>query len=249
MKPPSALTSISLPRPNWDGLLAADPPLLAAVEASRYTRHYGEQPLTADELGALLYRTARVRSLIGSSDETSTTSTSDRPYPSSGGRYELEIYATVARCADIPRGVYHYDPLRHRLERTPADSAGVDELLEKGRVAADLDATPAALFTITARFRRLSWKYDGLSYALVLKNVGALTQTLSLVSVAMGLAACGLDGSDIEASPRIHGIDWRVESSVGGFVVGHRAGSESRSSRRYAVNDAEWVDLARARVP
>jgi SagB-type dehydrogenase family enzyme len=249
VKPQSARASISLPRPKWDELLGADPPLLAAVEASRYTRHHSEQPLTADQLGALLYRTARVRSLIGSSDETSTTSTSDRPYPSSGSCYELELYATVDRCTDIPRGVYHYDPFKHRLEPIEADSAGVDELLEKGRVDADLDATPAALFTITARFRRLSWKYDGLSYSLVLKNVGALTQTLSLVSVAMGLAACGLDGGDIEASPRIFGIDWRVESSVGGFVVGHRAGSESRSSRRYAVNDAEWVDWARAALP
>jgi SagB-type dehydrogenase family enzyme len=249
VKPPSGRTPISLPRPDWDELRAADPLLLAAVEGSRYTRHYGEQPLTAEQLGALLYRTARVRSLIGSADETSTISTSDRPYPSSGSCYELELYATVDRCTKIPRGVYHYDPFKHRLEPIEADSASVDELLGKGRVAADLNETPAALFTITARFRRLSWKYDGLSYSLALKNVGALTQTLSLVSAAMGLAACGLDGSDIEALPRIIGIDWRVESTVGGFVVGHRAGSEGRSSGRYAVNDAEWVDWARATLP
>lgn len=49
----------------------------------------------------------------------------------------------------------------------------------------------------------------------MLKNVGALTQTLSLVSTAMGLASCGLDSNDIEDSPRILGIDWRIESTVG----------------------------------
>ena len=190
-----------------------------------------------------------MRSLIGSSDETSTTSTSDRPYPSSGGCYELELYATVDRCTEIPRGDYHYDPFKHRLEPVEADSASVDELLGKGRVAADLNETPAALFTITARFRRVSWKYDGLSYSLVLKNVGALTQTLSLVSAAMGLAACALDGADIEAAPRIFGIDWRVESSLGGFVVGHRAGPESRPSGEYEVNDGQWADWGRATLP
>ncbi|MGJ6960531.1 SagB/ThcOx family dehydrogenase [Streptosporangium sp. G11] len=241
---------VVLPRPKWDELLAADPPLTAAVEANRHTRHYGERRLTAGELGELLYRTVRVRSLVGSPDETSTTSTSDRPYPSSGNSYELELYATVDRCADVPRGVYHYDPLRHRLEPIESDPADVDELLEAGKVAANLDTTPPVLLTITARFRRLSRKYNGLSHSMVLKNVGALTQTLSLVGTAMGLAACGLDSGDIETTGRVFGLDWRVESSVGGFVVGHRPGPEpSRFSRRYAVNDAEWVVRARAALP
>ncbi|WP_440098386.1 SagB/ThcOx family dehydrogenase [Streptosporangium sp. H16] len=240
---------VALPRPKWGELLAADPPLTTVVEASRHTRHYGERQLTADELGELLYRTARVRSLVGSPDETSTTSTSDRPYPSSGGSYELELYATVDRCAGVPRGVYHYDPLRHRLEPIESTPADVDELLETGKVAANLDATPPVLLTITARFRRLSRKYNGLSYSLVLKNVGALTQTLSLVSTAMGLAACRLDSGDIEVTGRVFGLDWRVESSVGGFVVGHRPGREpNRFSGRYAVNDAEWVLRARAEI-
>jgi len=239
--------SVALPRPKWGELLAADPPLTAVVEASRHTRHYGERQLTAGELGELLYRTARVRSLVGSPDESSTTSTSDRPYPSSGGSYELELYATVDRCADVPRGIYHYDPLRHRLEPIGFDPADVDELLETGKVAANLDATPPVLITITARFRRLSRKYNGLSYSLVLKNVGALTQTLSLVCTAMGLAACRLDSSDIEVTGRVFGLDWRVESSVGGFVVGHRLVPEpSRFSGRYAANDADWVVQARA---
>ncbi len=240
---------VALPRPKWGELLAVDPPLTAVVEASRHTRHYGERQLTADELGELLYRTARVRSLVGSPDESSTTSTSDRPYPSSGSSYELELYATVDRCADVPRGVYHYDPLGHRLEPIESAPADVDELLETGKVAANLDATPPVLLTITARFRRLSRKYNGLSYSLVLKNVGALTQTLSLVCTAMGLAGCKLDSGDIEVTGRVFGLDWRVESSVGGFVVGHRPRPEpSRFSGRYAVNDAEWALRARAAI-
>jgi SagB-type dehydrogenase family enzyme len=250
VKPGSARAPIALPRPKWDELLAADPPLVAAIEASRHTRHLGEQPLTADELGGLLYRTARVRSLVGSPDRGSTITTSDRPYPSSGGCYELELYATVNRCAGIPRGVYHYDPFEHALEPIEAGRAGADELLESGMVAGGLAARPAVLLTITARFRRLSRKYDGLSYSLVLKNVGALTQTLLLVSTAMGLAACGLDAGDTEASARVLRTDWRAESSVGGLVVGRQAGSDrSRSSALYAVNDADWADRAKAVLP
>ncbi|MBF8184491.1 SagB family peptide dehydrogenase [Nonomuraea sp. K274] len=247
VKPRSADAAIPLPRPTWDRLIAADPPLATAVEAGEAGRGYDERPLTVEELGELLYRTARVRALIGSSLETSTTATSDRPYPSSGGCYELELYATVDRCDGLPRGVYHYDPFGHRLEPIPAEPAGADELLETGRLAANLTGTPPALLTITARFRRVSWKYDGLSYSLVLKNVGALTQTLSLVSTAMGLPACRLDSGDTDTAPRVLGLDWRVESSVGGFVVGHRSAPDREGpADRYAVNDADWVTRAQA---
>ncbi|NRQ34211.1 SagB/ThcOx family dehydrogenase [Nonomuraea sp. NN258] len=246
VKPVTTEGAVALPRPKWEELVATDPPLTTAVEASEHTRRYDEQPLTIEELGALLYRTARVRALVGSSQESSTTSTSDRPYTSSGSCYELELYVTVDRCVGLRGGVYHYDPLGHRLEPLPADPATAGELLEMGRVAADLDGTPPALITITARFRRLSWKYNGLSYSLVLKNVGALTQTLSLVSTAMGLAACRVDSGDTDLAPRAFGLDWRVESSVGGFVVGHRARPEyDGSPERHAVNDADWALKAR----
>ncbi|HST84606.1 MAG TPA: SagB family peptide dehydrogenase [Kineosporiaceae bacterium] len=248
VKPARKEGAITLPRPKWNELLTTDPPFTVAVEAAQNTRSYSEQPMTADELGELLYRTTRVRSLTESTDPNSMTSTSDRPYLSSGVSYELELYVTAGSCTGVPRGIYHYDPFDHRLEPIEADQADLDELLEKGRVEANLTTRPPVILVVTARFRRLSWKYDGLGYSLVLKNVGALTQTLSLVSTAMGLASSGLDSSDIEASPRIFGIDWRIESAVGGFAVGHRGPIENASPPIRAVNDAGWVAQARAKL-
>ncbi|MEO3806827.1 SagB family peptide dehydrogenase [Nonomuraea sp. B1E8] len=247
VKPSSAEAAIALPRPAWDRLVAADPQLTTAVEAAEPGHRHAGLPLTAEKLGELLYRAARVRALIGSSLESSATATSDRPYASSGGRYELELYAIIDRCAGIPRGVFHYDPFGHRLEPIPADPAGADELLQTGRVAANLAGTPSALLFITARFRRVSWKYDGMSYALVLKNVGALSQTLSLVSTAMRLSVCRMDIGDTDTAPRVFGLDWRVESSVGGFVIGHHAGPDVEGpAERYAINDDDWAVRARA---
>ena len=37
---------------------------------------------------------------------------SERPYPSAGSLYELDLYLTVDRCDGLPRGIYHYDPAR-----------------------------------------------------------------------------------------------------------------------------------------
>jgi SagB-type dehydrogenase family enzyme len=246
VSPPRGGEYITLQRPRWDDLLSKAP-LTAAVEARHRAADYGPQPVTEAELGELLYRAARVRSLAGSPDAASATATSDRPYPSGGDCYELELYPVVNNCAGIPRGAYHYDPYRHRLEGIETAPAGIGELLEKGRVMAGLPAAPPVLLAITARFRRLSWKYNGLSYALALREVGALTQTLALVGTAMGLDSCVVDSADIEASARVLGLDWRTESGVGGVVVGHRAGqAPGDNARKYPANDPEWITHARA---
>ncbi|GAB1689838.1 SagB family peptide dehydrogenase [Krasilnikovia sp. M28-CT-15] len=249
VKPPSTRHPIRLARPKWEDLIAGDAPLTVAIEGSRPNRRYTTEPVTVDQLGELLYRTARVRSLGGTADEVGgTTDASDRPYLAGGDSYELEVYLTVDRCAGLDRGVYHYDPLGHALEPIEVRAADVDELLGTARVTANLSAEPPALLTLTARFRRLSWKYDGLSYSLVLKNVGALTQTLMLVGTAMGLATCRLDSGDVEASPRVFGLDWRAESTVGEFVVGHPA-RRPEEPGRWPVNDADWPARARTGLP
>jgi SagB-type dehydrogenase family enzyme len=250
VKPPSGGPEIPLYRPRWENLVAADPPLTVAVEGRCSTRNYGKDPLTARELGELLYRTARVRSWIDSPDvDKPLAQVSDRPYPSGGASYELELYLTVNECVDIPRGVYHYDPLGHRLELINADVALADKLLENGRLAANLTASPPVLITISARFRRLSWKYSGLTYSLVLKHVGVMMQSLYLVSAAMDLAACALGSGDSDVSAQVFGTDWRVESSVGEFVIGRMPEvSPHRSYGRHPANDGTWAVRARAHL-
>jgi SagB-type dehydrogenase family enzyme len=226
--------------------MATDPPLTVAIEGRRSRRDYGTTSLTARELGELLYRTARVRSIVDSPDPSKPQAqVSDRPYPSGGASYELDLYITVEECTGIPRGVYHYDPLGHRLELINSSDAMVDELLEDGRLAANLTSLPPVLITMTARFRRLSWKYNGLSYALALKDVGVLMQTLYLVSTAMGLAACAIGSGDIEAAARTFGTNWLTESSIGEFVIGPdpNRGSQ-RVQNEHPVNDADWADRA-----
>lgn len=242
VKPPANGVSISLRRPTWERLLAADPPLTVALEGRRSIREYGQKPLTLPELGELLYRTARMRSLRDSPDpERPLATLSDRPYPSAGALYELEFYVTVNRCKDVSRGVYHYDPAGHRLELVNDDTAIVDEMLENGRLAANLPVLPPILITLTARFNRISWKYTGLTYALMLKHVGVVMQNLYLVGTAMGLASCALGSGDVQVSARAFGTDWRVESSVGEFLIGRNPDiPPDHVSGGHPMNDMAW---------
>ena len=255
--PRRADPGIPLHRPRWEDLSATDPPLAVVMEGRRSTRRYGADPVTATELGDLLYRTARVRALLAPPDaepEPARSGTpdprlSDRPYPGGGACYELELYVTVGRCAGIPPGIYHYDPLDHRLEPVNDDHKLAEELLAQAGRAAALDEPPPLLITMTARFGRLSWKYEGITYATVLKDVGALFQSLYLVCTAMRLAPCALGYAHTEATARAFGTDWRSEPNVGQFILGRAPDMLPRYAWQWQpVNDAGWFEQARAHL-
>ncbi|MDQ2813551.1 MAG: DUF1702 family protein [Actinomycetota bacterium] len=239
---PQASRYIPLRVPRWEDLRQSDPPVVVAMEARRSARRYTGSPVTAGQLGDLLYRTARVRSLVNAApaghDPPDVPSVgpaySSRPYPSGGACYELELYLTVGHCTGLATGVYHYDPLGHRLEPISSDHAAADELLSAARITAALDGPAQVLISMTARFRRLSWRYEGLAYRLVLMHVGVLMQSLYIVCAAMGLAPCALDAVDIDMAARAFGTDWRTEPCVGQFLVGGKPD----------VTEAHWADRA-----
>src|SRR5439155_6499545 len=132
------------------------------------------------------YRAARTRGVFSAyPGQELFYEASSRPYPSGGASYELELYPVVNCCDGLAPGLCHYDPLAHVLRRI----RGQDELVETliGDVAwVTGDACePQVLIGITARFQRVSWKYQGIAYALILKHVGVLYQTLYLAATAM----------------------------------------------------------------
>lgn len=198
---------LTLPVPDLDLVLARDPRLTTVLEARRSVRPDGGLPLSLAQLGELLYRSARARPTAG------------RPYPSAGSVYPLELYVTVAGSAELPRGAYHYDPSGHTLFPLGTEPLLVDALLGEAGAHAGLSEEPPVLISMTARFRRMSTAYPGSAYSVLLKEVGALQQTLYLVSTAMGIGPCALAFGDTATSARAFGLDWRAESGVGEFVL------------------------------
>jgi len=89
--------------------------------------------------------------------------------------------------------------------------------------AADEQGVPQVLIILTARFQRVSWKYNAMAYALVLKDVGVLYQTMYLVATAMGLAPCALGGGDSDLFAAVAGTNYYAETSVGEFILGSKA--------------------------
>jgi oxazoline/thiazoline dehydrogenase len=220
--PPPALKAamseelIPLDRPDMAHLELSDPSFTAVLEGRRTLRQQGDTALTRQQLGHFLYRSARVRKVI----HTPQGDFSQRPYPAGGALYELEIYPVVARCEGLDSGLYQYGPLDHVLSRISGITPELGRLLEEARYTWDQTVQTQILLVITTRFPRIHWKYQSLSYALSLKNLGALYQTMYLVATAMGLAPCALGGGDSDLFARIAGLDYLAEGSIGEFALG-----------------------------
>ncbi len=232
MEPPPALKpaaagGIDLYRPDLDELQRRDPPLARVQEERRSIRDYGDEPISAGQLGEFLYRVGRLRDCQERDVQTPAGTVrmefASRPYPAGGGLYELEVYPVIGSCRDLPPGLYHYAPARHRLEPITGRTAEVDELLRSAGMAAGVAFEDVqVLLILAARFARVAWKYSSLAYALVLKHVGVLYMNMYLNATAMGLAPCAVGTGDSDRFARAAGTDYYTETSVGEFLLGSR---------------------------
>lgn len=223
LKLPMSNVVTALPRPSWQAIREHDVSLTHALEARRSVRQHADTPMTLCQLGEFLYRTARVSAM----GDTVPYTRSRRPYPSAGACYELEVYVAVHTCAGLAPGMYHYGPHTHQLSHIADRTKHVDMLLQEAATAAGFATLPHVVLILAARFARVAWKYDAMAYALILKHVGVLYQTMYLVATAMGLAACALGGGDSDAFCAAARTDYYAETSVGEFVLGRQTSQET----------------------
>jgi SagB-type dehydrogenase family enzyme len=212
---PGMRHELSLPRPPHD----VSRKTLADVLARRRSKRLSRRRLTLEQLSDFLYLSSRVRGRYRSAGRTSYEITK-RPHPSGGACYPLELYLAIGRCAGLLAGLYHYDPVSHRLGWVNAPANSRERVLETARVAMAVRRPPQVVIVYAARFGRVAWKYRGMAYATILKDVGALLQTMYLVATDLGLSACALGCGDSAVLAGAIGEPWFVESSVGEMALG-----------------------------
>jgi oxazoline/thiazoline dehydrogenase len=220
VKPRMSERRIMLYKPDLAALELSDLPFSKVVEGRRSVRTPAASPLTAPQLGEFLYRTARVKEIQSASPQLGIPyGTSIRPCANGGAIHELELYLTLARCSGIEPGLYHYDPLAHQLEHVADLGRQQKRLLADACSASARDTPPDALITFAARFQRVTWKYQSIAYATILKNTGALYYQMYLVATAMKLAPCALGAGDSDLFAEATGLDYYSETSVGEFML------------------------------
>ena len=238
-----AISPLPALRPRWPGkkidlrkFSAAHPdevtPVAKLLRERHSTRRFDDQrPIILAELSRLLEGTVRVLSKWKSGvhlgdhvgDAGPVVEYAIRPYPSAGASYELELYLAVDKCGGLDRGFYHYDAGGHALVPIDTRAHEFEAMLTGARLAMGEPAAPQVLITIAARFGRMSWKYSSIAYALILKDVGVLTQTLYLMATDMGLGGCAIGTVNIDLFAKMTGIEFHIEGPVGQFAVGRGA--------------------------
>ncbi|MFD9958617.1 SagB family peptide dehydrogenase [Amycolatopsis sp. NPDC058986] len=213
--------AVALPEPDAEAVSRDDPGLTAVLaRRSSVREHDDEHPLTAAQLGEFLHRCARVQGIA----EVGGVEHVRKPYPSGGASHELEVYPIVSTVDGVAPGMYHYDAHEHVLRPVAAPGVpAVRRLVRHARGAAGgLNTVPQVVFVVSARVGRVMWKYERMAYALTLKHVGVLYQTMYCVATAMGLAPCALGTAEPAAFAEATGRDPLVETAVGGFLLGTR---------------------------
>lgn len=201
---------VDLPPPQ---LPAASLATLLATRAS--CRRYSPIPLTAVQISALLFATYGCfdTMVVGGSEQL------NRPVPSGGGLYPLEIYPIILKSADVPAGIYHFNPLTHGLAQL-AEGAPPPDLLTELFVRQPCVSEAGGLIVIAAVLDRLMWKYEDRGYRYILLEAGHAAQNATLAAGALGLGALSLGGFfDLDLAELLR-LDPEIEIPVYAVAIG-----------------------------
>ena len=195
----------------------------SAILNRRSTRAFDvNRPITIEQISKLLRYSSGI---TGTKELGSGAVHNMRAAPSGGGLYPLEIYPCLLNVEGASRGIYHYNVREHSLEllkeaepdsRLAQPPFGIHTPLEN----------PAALFVLTAIFKRTTFKYSDRGYRLVLIEAGHIVENLWLVATAMKLGAVALFSFLDDEVNALLGLDGVNEAVIYAAAVGNPLPSE-----------------------
>lgn len=195
MEPPEARPPMA-PREDLDAPMVSLPtPLELDAELGQLLRDrlscrvFGTEPIGLRELGTALW------AAYGSTGraEFGPLEVTERPVPSGGGLYPLELYVLIRSVQGIEAGVYHYVSLHHGLELVRS-GALPRQFLTYLFMGQHWSADAGAIVVVTAVPGRSLWKYGDRGYRYILLEAGHCMQNLNLGAIAVGLGTCNLGG-------------------------------------------------------
>ena len=174
------------PLPGKDFALAM--PLGVALERRRSVREHTLRPLPLETLGRLLHTSYGVKGHRRVDGEELL----ERPAPSAGGRYPLELYVATQSVEGLRDGIHHYDVRAHALEQVR------EGLAQPALVELTMDQEwirhVNVVVVITALRERTMWKYGQRGYRHLFLDAGHVGQNLYLVATALGLGPTAIGG-------------------------------------------------------
>jgi SagB-type dehydrogenase family enzyme len=137
-------------------------------------REYNADPLTLPEVSQLLWAAQGLTHPAGL-----------RTAPSAGALYPLDIYLLAGHVTGLPVGVYHYQPLDHKLVQISTEDKRQD-LYEAALSQNPVNDAPIVI-VISAVYERTTGKYGQRGIQYVHMEVGFASQNVYLQAESLGL--------------------------------------------------------------
>ena len=189
------------------------------VLADRRTRRdFSDKPIDEGTLGALLQLALRTQRR---SDLPGGDYAAFHPYPSGGACDEIRTIVAHRGGHGLGATLAFYSNHEHCLARIDLPAERCIEVIDALCAVTGIDTPrPSVGLLFVADYDRMAAKYDAIAYATILRNVGGIYQTVSLVAEALGLACCLVGGgwSALERRTLAEPLDGQV--LVGGLLLG-----------------------------
>lgn len=209
---PADVTRINLPSGKDALMKLGKMPVGEAIAVRESVRQYKTDPLTLEELSALLWATQGVRCLV--SPESAL-----RSVPSAGARHSFETYLIVNRVETLPTGLYRYLPFDEKLAQLNLD----ERIGRKAAVACfgqNFIAASAVTFFWTAIPARMEWRYDLTAHKVIAIDAGHVGQNLYLACQSIDAGCCAVAAYNQSACDELLGVDGDEEFTVYLAAVG-----------------------------
>jgi SagB-type dehydrogenase family enzyme len=190
-------------------------PLARIIGQRRSCRDFDDRPLSLALLSRLLDLCYGTRGVATFPDGNRVL---QRPLPSAGALYPLELFVCLARVEGTPDGVYRYEPLHHRLE--PKGALPTAEELSSMLLAQAYVARANLLVFLVGTLDRTMAKYGMRGYRYLLLEAGHAAQNLCLLATEAGLGTLCIGGFRDALLNRWLGLDTRRSIALYAVAVG-----------------------------
>jgi SagB-type dehydrogenase family enzyme len=199
--------------------------------ASRVScRHFSDEAMNLSQLSTLANAAYGIKGRSYSDGHELL----ERPVPSGGGLYPLELYFILRNVEKIDSGVYHYAPLVHGLEtirRLEVPRQFLSEIFLWQPYVGDA----SMVVFLAAVLERSLWKYTDRGYRYVLFEAGHVAQNVNLVAESIGLGSLNLGGFFDDEIAALLDIDTDEEVPLYGTALGVPAHRDQSLIRRPEV--------------
>ena len=181
-----------------------------------------DAPMTQSQLAFLLWSTQGVQDIKGANYATL------RPVPSGGARHAFETYFVALNVEGLEKGLYHYVPLAHIIEKhaaveflceLPDMENAVTEMLAGQKWASR--AQIVVIYSCVAY--RAEWRYNTAAHRVVLIDAGHVGQNLMLSAAAVGLGSCCIAAFDQDLCDKALNLEGYEEFTIYTCAVGKPA--------------------------